>query len=218
MKSLIIRLPTAASVLTFSKYGAVAAVKLKSAHEHNALANMQSILWTSGPTIIDRWRPALERFTALAVAEAPKTNLSKVSLILGSLRATTKDPLSKGADAAISGDVAMANGDECTSKYQSYRAEDNTYQPFDDGPRRPCESALVLSHVMTRNLSNPSNLSLTTSTRAMYRGVADATALTTVAIRLMGGIASQPSAALNPLGRGGIECMALQSLASDRVG
>ena len=151
MKSLIIRLPTAASVLTFSKYGAVAAVKLKSAHEHNALANMQSILWTSGPTIIDRWRHALERFTALAVAEAPKTNLSKVSLILGSLRATTKDPLSKGANAAISGDVAMANGDECKSKYQSYRAEDNTYQPFDDGPRRPCESALVLSHAMTQS-------------------------------------------------------------------
>jgi hypothetical protein len=92
MKSLIARLFTAASVLTFSICGSVAAVELKGAHEHNALANMQSILWTSGSSQIDRWRHSLERLPALAVAEAPKTNLSKVSLILGSLRATTKDP------------------------------------------------------------------------------------------------------------------------------
>jgi hypothetical protein len=151
MKWLNARLLTAASVLTFSICGAVAAVELKGAHEHDALANMQSILWTSGPTQIDRWRHSLERLPALAVAEAPKTNLSRVSLSLGLLRATTKDPVSKVADAAISGDVAMANGDECNSKYRSYRAEDNTYQPFDDGPRRPCESALALSHAMTQS-------------------------------------------------------------------
>nr|WP_245446143.1 BA14K family protein [Mesorhizobium kowhaii] len=27
----------------------------------------------------------------------------------------------------------------CFSRYRSYRAEDNTYQPFSGGPRRPCE-------------------------------------------------------------------------------
>jgi hypothetical protein len=26
----------------------------------------------------------------------------------------------------------------CFSRYRSYRPEDNTYQPFDGGPRRPC--------------------------------------------------------------------------------
>jgi hypothetical protein len=27
----------------------------------------------------------------------------------------------------------------CFSRYRSYRAEDNTYQPFSGGPRRQCE-------------------------------------------------------------------------------
>jgi hypothetical protein len=38
-------------------------------------------------------------------------------------------------DAAVSGDHIQS----CMSRYRSYRPEDNSYQPFDGGPRRQCE-------------------------------------------------------------------------------
>lgn len=38
-------------------------------------------------------------------------------------------------DGALSGDHIQS----CMDRYRSYRPEDNTYQPFDGGPRRQCE-------------------------------------------------------------------------------
>jgi hypothetical protein len=107
----------------------------------------------------------------------------------------------------------MTNGDECKSKYRSYRAEDNTYQPFDDGPRRPCESALVLSHAMTQSeQSVADNFDQSHVSWCRARDSSHVSGHT-----LDGRLASQPSAAFDPLGRCGIECKALRSLASDRL-
>jgi len=41
----------------------------------------------------------------------------------------------EASDASLSGDHI----ESCMSRYRSYRPEDNTYQPFDGGPRRQCE-------------------------------------------------------------------------------
>lgn len=37
----------------------------------------------------------------------------------------------------------------CQQRYRSYRAADNSYQPFDGGPRRPCELASPQASVTT---------------------------------------------------------------------
>jgi hypothetical protein len=33
-----------------------------------------------------------------------------------------------------------SHADWCLARYRSYRMEDNSYQPFDGGPRRACQS------------------------------------------------------------------------------
>ncbi|RVD72112.1 BA14K family protein [Mesorhizobium sp. M4A.F.Ca.ET.029.04.2.1] len=38
-----------------------------------------------------------------------------------------------------SGGVSADHVDYCFSRYRSYRPEDNSYQPYDGGPRRQCE-------------------------------------------------------------------------------
>jgi hypothetical protein len=35
---------------------------------------------------------------------------------------------------------AGSHEDWCLARYRSYRIEDNSYQPFDGGPRRACQS------------------------------------------------------------------------------
>jgi hypothetical protein len=151
MKSLIAQLLTAASLLTFAICGVAAAVSLKGEHEPHALDNMQSSLWTSVPTQIDRSRQSLERLPALAAVEALKPSVSKVSLVLKTPTANTGYSFAKDTDASLSQDVTAASGDECKSKYRSYRIDDNTYQPFGGGPRRLCQSALVASPAMTQS-------------------------------------------------------------------
>lgn len=45
-------------------------------------------------------------------------------------------------DAPVWGDAPVVSSDHvdyCFSRYRSYRPEDNSYQPFDGGPRRQCE-------------------------------------------------------------------------------
>nr|WP_240545120.1 BA14K family protein [Sinorhizobium fredii] len=42
------------------------------------------------------------------------------------------------ADASGVGNLSLEHVDYCFSRYRSYRPEDNTYQPFDGGPRRQC--------------------------------------------------------------------------------
>ena len=45
------------------------------------------------------------------------------------------DELAGGEDQQLSADHV----DSCFSRYRSYRPEDNSYQPYDGGPRRQCE-------------------------------------------------------------------------------
>jgi hypothetical protein len=45
------------------------------------------------------------------------------------------------ADALLRNEAFYANSDHmsyCSSRYRSYRPQDNTYQPFGGGPRRQC--------------------------------------------------------------------------------
>ncbi|OAP36355.1 hypothetical protein AU381_17735 [Sinorhizobium glycinis] len=42
------------------------------------------------------------------------------------------------ADASGVGNLSLEHVDYCFSRYRSYRPEDNTYQPYDGGPRRQC--------------------------------------------------------------------------------
>ncbi|MBZ9849371.1 BA14K family protein [Mesorhizobium sp. CA14] len=44
-----------------------------------------------------------------------------------------------GAVRAQGRQISAAHVDDCFSRYRSYDPQDNTYQPFDGGPRRQCE-------------------------------------------------------------------------------
>ncbi len=141
MKSLIAQLLTAAALLTVLACGAIAAVSLEREHDAHPFDNMQASLWTSVPTKIDRSRQSLERLPALAADDTPAIHPSKASLVANLPTATTEGRGHGEFDAQILADDAPANGDQCRLKYRSYRAEDNTYQPFGGGPRRSCQSA-----------------------------------------------------------------------------
>jgi hypothetical protein len=145
MKSLIAQLLTAAALLTVLACGAVAAVSLEGEHDAHPFDNMQSSLWTSVPTKIDRSRQSFERLPALAAGETPATHPSKASLVENLPTGTIEDRVHGEFDAPILADNASANGDQCRLRYRSYRAEDNTYQPFGGGPRRSCQSPATRS-------------------------------------------------------------------------
>jgi hypothetical protein len=56
--------------------------------------------------------------------------------------ALTEAPASDTADqvADRGAPVDTAQADWCSARYRSYRAEDNSYQPFSGGPRRQCQA------------------------------------------------------------------------------
>jgi len=74
-------------------------------------------------------------YSALSAAEQPIERASET--------APEDEPLPADMEqAAYTTEPIYADGDHvqsCMARYRSYRPEDNSYQPFDGGPRRQCE-------------------------------------------------------------------------------
>lgn len=134
MKSLIVPLLTTASFSTFLICGMVAASSLHLGYTPHKFANINASIWTSTPTRVDRTEQALTRepaeLPAQLVAVEPSSEVRAPVDNAIAVTAPIAAPIQQVADTAVSA---------CQARYKSYRASDNSYQPFDGGPRRQCD-------------------------------------------------------------------------------
>ena len=106
--------------------------------EPHHFANLDAPLWTTTPTRVDPQTQNYERLPPLRTMAdtSPSTpaNLVGVSAIAPTDETVTgaiEEP--KQEWMADSRHLGL-----CQQRYRSYSVADNTYQPFDGGPRKPC--------------------------------------------------------------------------------
>lgn len=110
-------------------------------------------LWTAEPVRIDTQKQAYERVPGpVLAADVPASDLPDVMVAArGPAKAAAASSEAPGATVAADAQPASvasvgappvvdtAQAESCFARYRSYRIEDNSYQPYDGGPRRPCE-------------------------------------------------------------------------------
>jgi hypothetical protein len=101
-------------------------------------ANLDAPLWTTIPTHVD---PKTQNYERLPPLQAAANDLSSTPAKLVGVTAIAPP------DATMTGAIEQpkqewtADGrhlSRCQQRYRSYNVADNTYQPFDGGPRKPC--------------------------------------------------------------------------------
>ncbi|GAA3083152.1 hypothetical protein GCM10010520_32420 [Rhizobium viscosum] len=106
--------------------------------EPHHFANLDAPLWTTIPTRVD---PKTQNYERLPPLQAAADALSSTPAKLVGVTAIAPP------DATVTGAIEqptpewMADGRHlslCQQRYRSYNVADNTYQPFDGGPRKPC--------------------------------------------------------------------------------
>jgi hypothetical protein len=135
MKSLIIPTLAGASFSTFLVCGMVAASSFRPSYAPHKFENLQAGIWTSGVVRIDRSEQTFERVAA--IAPPPAANQAF----------TVRDPINDHSVEATGGSAMQTASastpaiyELCRQRYKSYRADDNSYQPLNGGPRRQCEA------------------------------------------------------------------------------
>lgn len=126
MKSVLVMLSgTTLAALSFVSlvYGAASLRTYGDTHEFQHLGNP---LWTFEPTYVSRGNQKLDQVMASAASSTD-----------GAVQQAAA-PAPMADDAALD----TAHVDWCLMRYRSYRAEDNTYQPY-SGPRQDCVSPYV---------------------------------------------------------------------------
>jgi hypothetical protein len=108
-------------------------------------------LWTNRPVAID---PQAQSFERIAAAPVPPVYLAMAIEVAderkplvamaadeGAVQNASLDMEATGAidDGAMTTLAGTPHAEWCQSRYNSYRIDDNTYQPY-NGPRRSCES------------------------------------------------------------------------------
>lgn len=91
-------------------------------------------LWSSQPTVVTDKR-AYERVAGVQYAETEQPSVRNLE-VAGSRTLSARSEILQ--EAVIKATVDTAGVEACSNRYRSYRAEDNTYQPYDGGPRRLC--------------------------------------------------------------------------------
>jgi len=106
--------------------------------EPHHFANLNAPLWTTTPTRVD---PQTQDYERLPPLQSAADALSSTPAKLVGVTAIAPP------DATVTGAIEqpkqewMADGRHlslCQQRYRSYNVADNTYQPFDGGPRKPC--------------------------------------------------------------------------------
>jgi hypothetical protein len=146
MKSLIIPTLAGVSFSTFLVCGIVAASSFSPSYAPHKFENLQAGIGTSGVVRIDQSEQTFERVAAIAPPRASNQVF------------TVRDPINDHSVEATGGSAmqtASASTPDsyelCKQRYKSYRADDNSYQPLNGGPRRQCEVG------STARPSQPSN-------------------------------------------------------------
>lgn len=129
--------------------------------QHRSERLDSAALWTSEPLTVDRNPQSFERLPARSVHEERQVaGLNKAAInatprdaatpsadpaaedplvILDPVTTGAIDPLQSETEASHRAKQNMAHIEWCSRRYRSYRAENNTYQPYSGG-RRSCES------------------------------------------------------------------------------
>jgi len=111
-------------------------------------------LWTSHPVSVNRSKQNFERLPALVVElpNSARMNPGVASIVTSasqpSIRVARPDLTNDGETASVGLTSHYQSDTEvaawCAERYRSYRASDNTYQPF-RGARRQCEPPFTAS-------------------------------------------------------------------------
>ena len=117
--------------LGFASYG------LQEPEPHH-FANLDAPLWTT-PTRVDPKTQNYERLPPLQAA-ADDTSSSTHANLVGVSAIAPPDATMTGAIEQPKQEwmAGSRHLSLCRQRYQSYNVADNTYQPFDGGPRKPC--------------------------------------------------------------------------------
>ncbi|HEV7436473.1 MAG TPA: BA14K family protein [Pseudorhizobium sp.] len=111
-------------------------------------------LWTNKPVAVDPQEQNFERLAAAPVppvfqAMAVELSVQEKERLTATVSTDDNDP---GVDMTATGAIEPESSMEfagtqhaqwCSDRYRSYRAEDNSYQPY-EGPRKQCESPYLL--------------------------------------------------------------------------
>lgn len=139
MKSLIVPLLATASFSTFLICGMIAASSMNFHYTPHKFANINASIWTSSPVRVDRSAQAFTREPGSAsVQTASNENVHEDApdTIGARIIQTSATPDLQKPVASTTPNLASA----CQARYRSYRESDNTYQPFNGGPRRQCDA------------------------------------------------------------------------------
>ncbi|WP_426239443.1 BA14K family protein [Pararhizobium sp. DWP1-1-3] len=133
--------------LTFIAGSVMAIPNFGPAPEPKKLGNIDiTSLWTSRPVSIDRSKQSFERLPALVVQqpETDRMDPAPQEIVTGTGLALRQDaqPHGIGQNEIVGEAPYVGSGTAvtawCAERYRSYRASDNTYQPY-GGARRQCE-------------------------------------------------------------------------------
>lgn len=122
------------AIIPFGIAVAVASEATKPAPAVSDLDLSAPALWTSQPVAVTD-KLAYERIPGVQYAEVD-TPTVKAYDVAGSRTFSARSEILEEATKNVA--VDMAGVEACSSRYRSYRVEDNTYQPYDGGPRRLC--------------------------------------------------------------------------------
>jgi BA14K-like protein len=142
MKSLIAPMLTTASFLTIFICGLSASAEFAKPYAPHRFDHLADGMWSVEPKRVDPGEQNYERVAALIPVREASQDLA-MPAVVGTPSAGNPTPLT---DVAVTRSV---DSDPCEQKYKSYRAADNSYQPFDGGPRRQCELAPPPASVAT---------------------------------------------------------------------
>lgn len=101
-------------------------------------------LWTSEVKRIDVTKQAYERLPAVI---APETLIAETRRKTSPATASSSEAVQVQPvrDKEKTYDVSEQAKTWCAAKYRSYSAEDNSYQPYGGGPRKPCAAPPVIA-------------------------------------------------------------------------
>lgn len=122
------------AVVPFGIAIAIADEALKENQPVSSLDMSAPELWTTQPVVVND-TSAYERVPGVQYAEV-KPAEDSAKLMAGSRALPAQSEILQ--EAVVASKIDIAGIDACSNRYRSYRVEDNTYQPFDGGPRRLC--------------------------------------------------------------------------------
>jgi hypothetical protein len=133
----------------------VASVALNDPGPHK-FAHLDAPLWTAEPVVVNVASQHYARLPALVgSADVPASGLPDAVMTAGRVKqpdetqvasASGSSDMAQGGAGVGAQTASLAGGASvdalqvqwCSARYHSYRAEDNSYQPYDGSPRRPC--------------------------------------------------------------------------------